>query len=445
MLGRLAHDISAYLEFGDADAERIRALLPHLRPALPELLDAFYGRIITHPGTARIITGGERQLRRLRAALAGWLDDLLGGTYDERFCDRQIRVGQSHLRIGLPQYYLLTALDTLWGEMENHIRAAAPPAAPPQTVPPAAHASPSDACASMSPERLPASPPPAIADPDAALRSLHKLLTLSAALMLEAYKQTYADEIRATEQAAVRARLDEAEHLAHVGHLAASLAHEIKNPLAGISGAIQVIRESLPGEHPHRPILGEILKQIDRLDGTVKDLLVYARPRPPRFQRCDLNRLIDRVLTVLHDEPEVRKVRIDRVESEKLDLYADEGQLEQLLINLLLNAAQASSAGQVVRLSASSGPDGLGLLIEDHGVGMDDELLRQAFEPFFTTKARGTGLGLPICRRIVEAHGGTIGIHSLPGKRTTVTVRLPRFPPATTGGEELDEYSRANR
>ena len=105
---------------------------------------------------------------------------------------------------------------------------------------------------------------------------------LDLAVMLESYQESYAEQVRRSERSAVEEKLTRAEHLAEIGQLAASLAHEIKNPLAGISGAIQVFRDTMPHNNPHRPILTEILGQINRLDATVKDLLLYARPLPPK-------------------------------------------------------------------------------------------------------------------------------------------------------------------
>ena len=406
MTEAIYHDIRRYIGFTDEDADRLRAMGPAIAPQLPEVVDAFYERILRHPSTRQVLTDGESQVARLRASLTGWLEELFGGDYGIEYCRKRVQIGRTHVRVGLPQYLMITVMETVWAELERRLR----PALVPQI--------------------------------DDKLRSLHKLLTIETALMLESYKESYSESIREGERAAVQDRLNEAEHLAHIGHLAASLAHEIKNPLAGISGAIQVLREPLAEDHPHRPILTEILRQIDRLDGTVKDLLIYSRPRPPRFQRCSLNRLIERVLTVLRSEPEMRRVKIEFLDSQKLDLFADEAQLEQLLINLLLNATQASGDGQTVRLYATSGADGLRLIVEDEGYGMDAEVARHAFEPFYTTKTKGTGLGLSSCRKIVDAHGGTITLHSVPNGGTTVTVRLPRFPPATTGGQVPDEYSR---
>ncbi|MBN2448631.1 MAG: hypothetical protein JXO22_18035, partial [Phycisphaerae bacterium] len=319
-------DMKRYVGFGDADAENLRALRAAIQPHLSALTDAFYHRITHHPGTRRLITGGESQLDRLHRSLAAWLNELFDGDYDNDYCRRRLRIGQAHVAIGMPQYYMVAAMEVVWQLLEERLRGVE------------------------------------IEDVGDKLRSLHKLLQLDTALMLESYKESYTTQIRAVERAAVRERLDEAEHLAHIGHLAASLAHEIKNPLAGISGAVQVIRDALSTEHPHRPILSEILRQISRLDGTVKDLLVYARPKPPRFRQCDLGQLLTRVLPILREQPEMQRVRFEYVNSQPLPaIQADEHQLDQLLTNLLLNAAQASPTDGLVRLVTTALEDGVRL------------------------------------------------------------------------------------
>jgi signal transduction histidine kinase len=279
----------------------------------------------------------------------------------------------------------------------------------------------------------------------ARLASLHKLLVIDTALMLASYQESASEQVRQIERDALQTRLREAEQLAHIGQLAASLAHEIKNPLAGISGAIQVIRASLKHSDPHWPVLGEVLRQINRLDRSVKDLLVYARPKPPQVQRCDLRRAVERVLTLLRKEPEFERVRFEYSMARDLPpIAADENQMEQLLMNLLLNAAQASAADGLVRLTTAARGGCVQIIVSDAGCGMTEEVARRALEPFFTTKARGTGLGLPICRKIVDAHGGKLAIRSTPGSGTEVSIELMQQPPAAALGA-LDEYSRADR
>jgi len=362
-----------------------------VEPHLPRIVDRFYGQIATDPQTRRIVQKGEVHTRALRRTLTVWLQSLLAGRYDEEYLRRRVRIGRVHVRVGLPQHYMVAAVEVIRQELHALVFASGLPGAA------------------------------------EALASLHKLLAIETSIMLESYQGTFVERVRQDERSAIRERLTQAEHLAQIGRLAASLAHEIKNPLAGISGAIQVIRDSMPADAPHRPILGEVLRQINRLDQTVKDLLVYARPVPPRFESCDLNQVVARLKTVLRREPAMQHVRLECCDDKQPlpPIEADENQVEQLLMNLILNAAHASPEGGVVSLHARRTSEGIRLEVEDHGEGMDEPTLQRALEPFFTTKARGTGLGLPICRRIVETHGGKLTIQSTPGNGTTVIIQLP--------------------
>jgi signal transduction histidine kinase len=346
------------------------------------------------------------RMNRLRVALTAWLKELFGGRYDEAYWAHRAQIGRTHVQVGLSQHHMVAAMQIVWEELEATVRRAAPPEA------------------------------------DKKLSSLHKLLMLELGAMLESYKEAYSEQVRQIERAAVRERLTRAEHLAQIGALAASLAHEIKNPLAGISGAIQVIRDAMRSNDPHRPIIAEILRQISRLDGTVKDLLVYARPKPPRIQDCRLERVIERVLAVVRGDVEQTKVTVE-VTGEAPPIEADELQVEQLLLNLVINAIQASTAGGVVKLTIATTKKGARLTVEDAGHGMDAEVCRRAFEPFYTTKAKGTGLGLPICQKIAEAHGGTIAVRSAVGQGTTVSVELPRQARGAAGAG--DDHPRSDR
>ena len=230
----------------------------------------------------------------------------------------------------------------------------------------------------------------------------------------------------ATQQQQLEQNLIRAERLAAIGELAASLAHEIKNPLAGISGAMAIIKERFAPEDPHREIIDEILHQIKRLDSTVRDLLVYARPTPPDKMPTNLEELIDAVLTVLARERQLQPLQIIKhYPDEPVELHVDPDQMEQVFMNIVLNAAQAMmKPGQlVIRLATEDG--WCRVSFQDNGPGMLQEVARRAFEPFFTTKTRGTGLGLSICRKIVETHGGKMELKTALGEGTTITVKLP--------------------
>ncbi len=234
-------------------------------------------------------------------------------------------------------------------------------------------------------------------------------------------------------------RLDRAERLATLGELAASLAHEIKNPLAGIAGAVQVMADDLPGSDPRKEIMHEILSQVHRLDRTVHDLLAFARPGKPEVGSCDIHRVLDRVLLLLAESPEAKPVRLVRgYQPGLLCIEADAKQLGQVFLNLILNAVQAMPGGGQVTLQTilrdghrgdvdgfrRRGP-GVEVAITDTGPGIPPNILPDIFTPFVSTKRRGTGLGLSVSRRIVEDHGGWIEAESPTGGGATFRVFLP--------------------
>jgi two-component system, NtrC family, sensor kinase len=237
-----------------------------------------------------------------------------------------------------------------------------------------------------------------------------------------------------------RERLDRAERLATLGQVAASLAHEIRNPLAGIAGAVGVMADDLPDTDSRKEIMGEILSQTRRLTKTVQDLLTFARPATPTLGSCDLHQVLDRVLLLLAEDPIAKRIRLVRNYSPDLPrLEADDKQLGQVFLNLLLNAAQAMHGdGQVTittRLNGARGADGepsaaggghtIEVSLADTGPGIPPPVLSELFKPFFTTKPRGTGLGLAISRRIIEDHGGWIRAESIPQLGATFRIGLP--------------------
>jgi signal transduction histidine kinase len=243
--------------------------------------------------------------------------------------------------------------------------------------------------------------------------------------------------------------LAKAERLATLGELAASLAHEVKNPLAGIAGAVQVMADELPETDPRKEIMHEILDQVHRLDKTVRDLLAFARPGKPDIGPCDIHQVLDRVLILLAEDPAAKTVRVVRAYQPGIPcLEADAKQLAQVFLNLILNAIQAMPTGGQMTLSTTlRGRDGVGgdrrgaggqtveVVIADTGPGISPNLLPDIFKPFFTTKHRGTGLGLSISRRIVEDHGGWIEVESSQGQGATFRVCLPIRPLSHATGE----------
>lgn len=227
-----------------------------------------------------------------------------------------------------------------------------------------------------------------------------------------------------TARKASEERLREQEALARLGQMAAVVAHEVKNPIAGIRGALQVIASRMPAESRDKPIVGDIIARLDALNGIVHDLLVFARPRQLRSEATDLDRLIRNTLHLLHRDPTFAHLEVEFPQSDAV-APVDAEQLQLVFTNVLMNAAQAMGGVGTIQVGIERRNQRFVISIADHGPGMPHDVSGKVFEPFFTTKHRGTGLGLPIARRIVEAHGGTIEIETVEHSGTTVLLSLP--------------------
>lgn len=228
-----------------------------------------------------------------------------------------------------------------------------------------------------------------------------------------------------TDLKAMQQELVRTQSLAVVGELAATVAHEIKNPLAGISGAIQVLAEGMPRNDGRREIVGEILDQVRRLDTTVRDLLNFARPITPALREVELGESISSVWKMLAPQSEAKGITFAVEGDSEARVGGDPHLLRQVWVNLFQNAIEAMSQGGELRVAIKAGP-ATRVEIRDSGNGIDPATLDKIWRPFFTTKTRGTGLGLPIVKKIVEAHGGRIWCESEPKKRTSFFVEIPQ-------------------
>jgi signal transduction histidine kinase len=221
----------------------------------------------------------------------------------------------------------------------------------------------------------------------------------------------------------------ERERLAAVGELAAMVAHEVRNPLAGIRGGCEILLEGYtPGDARH-DIGVEIIHQVDRLTRTVHDLLTFARPRAVDPVPTDMHALIDRILQNLRDDPGNAAIEVVRDFSDDVSVVQVDGrQIEQVFLNLVLNAIQAMQHRGRVTISTRAGHRDLVVSVADSGPGIRPDAIAHIFQPFFTTRSQGTGLGLAIVKKIVEAHGGRIEAASPPGSGAVFTVTLPKEP-----------------
>jgi len=215
-------------------------------------------------------------------------------------------------------------------------------------------------------------------------------------------------------------QMERVEKLATLGQVAAGLAHEIKNPLAGIKGAIQVMASQIGQSDSMKEVYQEILVQLSRMEKTVRDLLDFARPSPPSRKSTDLEGVVSRVASFVRRQKDTESISVEEKHQGRLPTaMLDPDQIYQALLNIALNAVQAMSEGGTLTFSTLNRNGDLGITVTDTGPGIEEERLEEIFEPFYTTKHKGTGLGLSIVKSIVEANGGKVSVSSEIGKGTS--------------------------
>ncbi len=229
-------------------------------------------------------------------------------------------------------------------------------------------------------------------------------------------------------------QIQQASKLASIGELASGIAHEIRNPLAGIGAAVEVLADNRGSNNGQdKEIVEEIQRQIHRLNTTLRELLDFSRPREPEITRCDLCDLVKPMLAFIRPDAQKQHIRIvEDCATELPPLWVDPSQIQQVILNILINAVQSMPHGGTLSLHAEADAKTLRLSVSDTGVGISPENLSRVFIPFFTTKHRGTGLGLAIARSIMEKHGGAIRLDSEPGRGTTVTLEFAVGQPETS-------------
>lgn len=224
-------------------------------------------------------------------------------------------------------------------------------------------------------------------------------------------------------------RMAQAERLATLGELMAGVAHEVRNPLTAIRGYVQILRQQTT-DPIHQEYLSVVLKEIDSINKVIQQLLDFSRPRHGQWQQVSLNALVEETLVLVQTAGVQARIDfISELDNELSPISADRELLKQVLLNILINAVQAISARGKIRIRTWQYSDSQqAISIEDNGYGIDLSLQKKIFDPFFTTKASGTGLGLALSQRIINAHQGDIRVTSLPGYGATFTLILPINP-----------------
>src|SRR5215471_9201947 len=221
-------------------------------------------------------------------------------------------------------------------------------------------------------------------------------------------------------------QMSRAEHFATLGELAAGLAHEIRNPLAGIAGVLDIASRDLPETSPARNVMEDAKQEAVQINRILTELLDTARPKPPQFRLLDIVGTAEHAVLFARQQAITKRIQIEFEVKEALPpVEHDPAQINQVLLNLLLNAIQSMDKPGTIRVSLEGEDDAVAIVVSDEGRGIAPEHLPNLFRPFFTTKGHGTGLGLSLARRMVESHGGTITVESKLGEGARFTVLLP--------------------
>jgi len=222
-------------------------------------------------------------------------------------------------------------------------------------------------------------------------------------------------------------QLERSQKLSMVGQMAAGVAHEIKNPIASIKGAIDILCDDNTPENDRAEFRDIVNRETKRIDRTLRDFLEFARPHEPRLEKTDISDTVAGSLRQVEANLSRTGLSVERDIAPDVFVLADREKIHQVMLNLLLNAMEASEPGGRIRVAVRPGAEDVEIRVEDQGKGIDEESLQRIFDPFFTTKSSGSGLGLSIVRNIVEKHHGTIRAERAPDQGTAFIVSLPRY------------------
>ncbi|MBI2373660.1 MAG: histidine kinase [Deltaproteobacteria bacterium] len=373
----LFDDMKDYVGFTPDDSALLAELAVRVRPHVPAIVDHFYACILRHPRAHAAITGGAAQVERLKGTLREWLESSLVGPHDEAYFERRSRIGRRHVRIDLPQRYMLSAMDV----MRTDVRAIVENE---------------------------------YADPELRQRTgnaLDKLFDIELAIMLETYKEDS------------EARLRRKERLATLGQLAATVGHELRNPLGVIESSLFLLRRRVGEDVGVARHLDKIQNQVALTGQIVTDLLELTRDSAPKTAPVRASELVEAALREVRlPDPIIvrREVPVD------LFLDVNASLLRRALVNVLGNAARALGARGVIVISGTAAGDQAELAVEDDGPGFDEDILADAFEPLVTRSEGGVGLGLALVRRVLERHGGRATAANRPGGGAVVRLTMPR-------------------
>lgn len=386
-LAELYAELQRYVGWETADAGCVASARTVVEPTFTPIIDDFYEELERHPGAARVITGGPKQVERLKTTLLAWLSDLFRGPYDAGFVERRFRVGRRHVELGLSAFYTQAALSRIRMRLQGELQAR---------------------WAGADNDRL------------AASQALNKLLDLDMTIIEYAYQSEYS------------AREQQHERLMTLGKVSAGVAHELRNPLNAVKTSVYFLLNAIdPTPEKIREHLERIDRQVGIADGVITALSRFAKLPVPNFQPVSLCDLVQRTLDV---NPLPESVQLEMKPPGEVALVAgDPEQLQIVLGNLIRNARDAMPDGGKLTLlcepvfaadESNGEPIRFSLSVTDTGGGIPPDVLPRIMEPLFSTKTRGLGLGLALAQAITERHDGELTVTSQPGEGTTFTLVL---------------------
>jgi len=381
-----------YVSFDAESARRLQALGPRMLPYYGRIVDRFYQAILADPG-ARAVLKTEAQVARLKVSLAEWLQGLFTGPYDETYFEKRSRIGRVHVKVGLEQRYMLSAMNVVRLGLHHAL----------SEVSDDVSGSFEDHCV------------------------LDQICDIELAIMLETYREDY-----------VLKKTAEAESLAVMGRLTAGLAHEVRNPLNAAKLQLDVLRRtaaSVEDPSTRRKIerrTNVVQDELRRLSLLLDDFLNLARARRLDPARCDAHSLLEEVVELRRPEIESQGIEfIEDIDRGSCVVLGEPDRLKQVVNNLITNAVEAVAVRRqptIEIVSRMLGNAKWEVAIIDNGPGIPGEVAGRAFESFVTTKDAGTGLGLAIVKRIVDLHGGEAKLKPRPNGGTRASFWIPAEP-----------------
>ena len=378
-------EIKSYAGFTHEDEERIRTLRPVVSPYFDAIGVVFYDTLVAHPRARGVFTGPE-QIERLRKSLKRWLEELFAGEYGDDFFESRQKIGKAHVDVGLLPQFMFGAMSLIRHQLAEIFL----------------HRQREKVVRALGEQ-----------GPRLALASANRLLDIELTIMVQSYWDVLMKQ-----------------KLQIPAALATGLAHEVRNPLNSIGLQMTLLERKLRGaevdSEVFEPVIAAVRSELRRIQGLNSEILDFAKPVEITPVRTDLADTVREILQSHQLTLEAGDIEAHlHIEGDTV-LDCDRDRLVQVFINLMTNAVEAMTGGGELHVSIEGGPSGATLEFRDTGEGMAPALKHQVFDLFYTTKANGTGIGLPIARKIVEAHGGSIDLISRPGEGTTFTVYLPR-------------------